>query len=434
MKNHTANRRQFLSVTGAGLSAAALGPLMGRTLASESETPPMGKAKHCIMIWLSGGASQIDTWDPKGRGDAKTGKPGTYYDKIDTAIPGVQVCEHLSRCAKILDRFNILRTVNHDVINEHAAATNRMHTGRRTRGTVMYPSIGSIVAYQKGSLAESIPAYVLIGYPSPSRGPGFLGPDGGYVYLTDTKSGPKGFTPPQHLSSSRLDRRHALLARQREFYLEKSGGNAIANYEALVSEALRLSGPEFMSVFQLDREPAALRETYGGEFGQRCLLARRLLQAGSRFIEVSHNLTFTNGTGWDTHNDGQLKQHLLIQDLDQGLAALVQDLEAHHMLDETLVVVASEFGRPGGFDSGGGRAHWGNAFSVVLAGGGLRNGKVIGQTNEVAEEVVERPISVPDLHATICAALGINPHEDLYAGARPVPITDGGRPVRELFG
>ena len=127
----------------------------------------------------------------------------------------------------------------------------------------------------------------------------------------------------------------------------------IANYDATVAEALRLSGPDFMRAFELDREPAELRAAYGGEFGQRCLLSRRLIERGVRFIEVSHNLNFVNGTGWDTHNEGQLNQHLLIQELDNALSALVLDLEQKKLLDKTLIVVATEFGRPAKFDGGG---------------------------------------------------------------------------------
>ena len=189
-----------------------------------------------------------------------------------------------------------------------------------------------------------------------------------------------------------------------------------------------------MDVFQLDAEPAELRESYGGEFGQRCLLSRRLIQSGVRFIEVSHNLNFINGTGWDTHNDGQLNQHLLIRELDSALSALVLDLEQHRLLDKTLIVVATEFGRPAQFDGGGGRGHHSKAFSIVLAGGGLHNGKTIGETDELGMHIVSRPVSVPDLHATIYWALGIDPAEELYAdGDRPVPITDRGRPIDELF-
>jgi len=188
-----------------------------------------------------------------------------------------------------------------------------------------------------------------------------------------------------------------------------------------------------MGAFDLKSEPAKLRNAYGGEFGQRCLLARRLIQRGARFLEVSFNLNFINGTGWDTHNDGQLKQHILIQQLDQALATLVKDLKNHKLLDKTLIVVSSEFGRPPEFDAGGGRGHYSKAFSVALAGGGLRNGRAVGVTDQLGKVILEKPISVPDLFATIHCALGINPHKNLYAGERPVPITDHGQPVRELF-
>ena len=144
---------------------------------------PKGKADACILLWLGGGAAHIDTWDPKRLGDGKL-LAGSAYPRIDTAIPGVEVCEHLSGCAKLLDRFVLLRTVHHNVIDEHAAAVNRLHTGRPTSGTVVYPSLGSIVAHQRGAATDGVPAYVVIGYPNVTRGPGFLGAKHGYVYLT----------------------------------------------------------------------------------------------------------------------------------------------------------------------------------------------------------------------------------------------------------
>ena len=435
-------RRGFLAGASAILAAASLTRLPG-AWATEPEkrnpapgaSSPRGKAEHCIMIWLGGGSCHIDTWDPKRQGDAKAKKPGSYYAPIDTAIEGTQVCEHLPRCAQVLDRFNILRTVHHEVIDEHAAATNRMHTGRPTTGTIVYPSLGSVVAHCRGPVSENAPAYVLIGYPNVTRGPGFLGPRAGYIYLTDTNSGPRGLTPPPEVNAARRVRREELLTRMRRDYRAAGvGGQTVADYDAALGEALRLSGPEFTKVFQLDTEPAELRESYGGEFGQRCLTARRLLQSGVRFIEVSHNLNFVNGTGWDTHNEGQLNQHVLIQELDRALSTLVLDLERQGMLDKTLVVVASEFGRPAGFDAGGGRGHHSKSFSVVLAGGGLKNGKTIGETDELGMNVATRPVSVPDLHATIYAALGIDPAHELYTSdERPVPITDGGVAVSELF-
>lgn len=428
-------RRTFLETTTATGLLAASSRYLNAEEAKSSLPLPKGKAEHVIMIWLGGGAGQIDTWDPKPQGDPKAKKPGSYYKAIDTAIPGTQVCEFLPNVANVLDRFNLVRTVHHDVIDEHAAATNRMHTGRVTSETVVYPSIGSIICHERGPAGEGVPPYVLIGYPSTTRGPGFLGAQHGYVYLTDTTSGPAGLTRPPEITTLRQKRRDDLLAAVRKGYVEPRAAEPIVqNYDAAIKQAQELAGPKFMQTFELDREPASLRDDYGGEFGQRCLLARRLIERGSRFVEVSHNLNFLNGTGWDVHNEGILKQHELIKELDFALAALVLDLEDKKLLDKTLIVVSSEFGRPAGFDGGGGRGHWGKAFSVALAGGGLKNGLTIGETNELAQEIVSDPVSVPDLFATICCALGVNPREELYAGDRPVPITDGGQVVRALFG
>jgi uncharacterized protein DUF1501 len=396
--------------------------------------PKLGKAEHCIFVWLGGGAGQIDTWDPKRLGDPQAKKAGSYYKAIDTAIEGVQVCEHLAQCAKVLDRFVLVRTVHHEVIDEHAAAVNRMHTGRPTSGTIVYPSIGSIVAHLRGAAGDGVPAYVLIGYPNVTRGPGFLGSKYSYVYLTGTESGPAGLSQPPEITPDRQGRRESLLSQVREGYLARQPDDTLVKqYDATIGEALRLSGPQFKRIFELNQEPGSLRDAYGGEFGQRCLLARRLVESGVRFIEVSHNLNFLNGTGWDVHNDGILRQHALIQELDKALATLVIDLEQKRLLDKTLIVVAGEFGRPAQFDAGGGRGHHAKSFSVALAGGGLKTGQAIGQTDDLAMSIVSRPVSVPDLHATIHAAVGIDPREHLYAGERPVPITDGGAPIGEIL-
>jgi hypothetical protein len=419
------NRRDFLA-TSAALAASS-------ALARDAKPAPVkGKAEACIFVWLGGGMGQVDTFDPKAKGLNKgtPKKAGSLYDSIPTAVGGVRLCEHLKKTADILDRVTVVRTVNHKVIDEHAFATNLVHTGRVTSGNVVYPSIGSIVAHQRGAAAKDVPAYILIGYPNVSRGPGFLGSKAGYVYLTDTNSGPAGFTRPGDVNEKRADERKKLL--------EAVGGAAptgssVAEYEAAQAEALRLAGPSFLKHFNLKSEPAKLRESYGGEFGQRCLLSRRLVEAGVRFIEVSHNLNFLNGTGWDVHNDGINNQHLLIQEMDTALSALILDLEAKKMLDRTLIVVGTEFGRPPEFDGGGGRGHQGTAFSLVLAGGGLKHCGAYGVTDELAKKIVENPVSIPDFHATVHAALGIDPAKELYDGPRPVPITDGGTPIRALF-
>jgi len=422
-------RREFLQ-TSAALAATST---LGSTAAHAESAFPKGRAEHCVFLWLGGGMAQVDTLDPKTRGDVKTTpkKAGSYYDAIDTAVPGVQVCEHLQRTARLLDRLTIVRTVNHRVVDEHAFATNLVHTGRMISGNVTYPSIGSIIAHERGAANPNVPAYMLIGYPNVSRGPGFLGAKAGYVYLTDTATGPAGFTSPADVTNDRKTERLKLLEPLQERTPKDS---AVADYVTAQREALRLSGPEFMRNFRLDEEPTDIRNSYGGEFGQRCLLARRLVQSGVRFIEVSHNLNFINGTGWDTHNEGQLQQHVLIQELDHALAALITDLESKQLLDKTLVVIGTEFGRPAEFDGRGGRGHQGTCFSLLLAGGGLKHCGAYGVTDELSKKIVENPVSIPDFHATIHAALGINPAKELMDGSRPIPLTDGGQPIAKLFG
>ena len=427
---HTIGRRQFLGTIGVGTAGMFLG---GRS-ALGANAFPKGKADHCIMLWLGGGCAQIDTWDPKRKGNALTGEPGTYYDTIPTAVDGIQVCEHLPRSAQIMDRLSIVRTVNHDTINEHAAAVNRMHTGRATSGTVIYPSLGSIIAHERGPGDEGVPPYVLIGYPNLTRGPGFLGARDSYLYLIDTEAGPRGLIPPPDVDASRILQRQSLLDGLRKSYIARGNQDrAVKNYDSGIQTSMKLGGSSFMDTFNLDREKPELRESYGGEFGQRCLLARRLIQSGVRFVEVSHNLNFINGTGWDTHKEGQLKQHGLIRELDHAFASLTLDLEAHNLLDRTLVIIGTEFGRPPEFDAAGGRGHYSKAFSIVMAGGGLNHGGAVGETDELGKNIIHTPVSVPDLFATIFSTLKIDPSKELYDGDRPVPISDGGTPVAQLF-
>ena len=414
------------------LKSAALAPALaaGATVVKY----PKGKADACILLWLGGGAAHIDTFDPKRKGDGKK-VAGSYYNGINTAVKDVQVCEHLKHTAPLLDRCALLRTLSHDIVSEHGAASNLVHTGRMPSGTIQYPSIGSIVSKELGSKDKAVPSYVVMGYPNITRDPGFLGAKYGYIYLTQTETGPNGFVRPGDVDNGRQDRRETLLAQLRKGFEQRNPEDQMIRAQSSISEqGFKMAGPKFMNVFELGKESKTLRESYGGEFGQRCLLARRLVQSGVRFVEISFNLNFLNGSGWDTHNDGQVKQHLLIQDLDQAFATLLTDLEKTKLLDTTLVVIATEFGRPPEFDSGGGRGHHSKVFSGVLAGGGLRTAQAIGVSDELGVKPVDRSVSIPDFHATIHCALGIDPSKNLYAGDRPVPITDKGVPVAALFG
>lgn len=422
------NRREFLTAS----VGAALLPRLAHAAAAPAPLLK-GKAEHVISIWLGGGMGQIDTFDPKRRGDPTKKLAGSYYDSIPTAVAGVSVCEHLGRTARLMDRVTAVRSVFHDVIDEHAAATNRMHTGRPVSGTVAYPSLGSVVAHERRAAIDGVPPYVLIGYPNVTRGPGFLGSRAGYLYLTDTSQGPAGLSRPEGIGAERQARREALLAGLRD-RAPVTTDTRLGDYDTAIDQSLKLSSPDFTRSFRINEEKAELRESYGGEFGQRCLLARRLVERGVRFIEVSHNLNFINGTGWDVHNAGIKQQHGLIADLDRALSALILDLEAKRLLDKTLIVVTGEFGRPPEFDSGGGRGHQCRAFTCVLAGGGLRHRGAYGETDELSKKIARDPVSVPDFFATIHAAMGIDYTKNLYDGDRPVPITDGGRPIGALFG
>ena len=423
------NRREFLQKSALLAASVSAPSLASANLVND----PKGKAEHCIFVWLGGGMAQIDTFDPKRKGDSKANpkKSGSEYDKIPTAVSGVEFCEHLPRLGDLAEQLTVIRTVNHDAIDEHAIATNLVHTGRPTSGSITYPSIGSIIGSVRGAASNEVPAYMLIGYPNVSRGPGFLGAKGNFVYLTDTESGPAGFSRPNGVTDARADRRKKLLDPLMERVPENS---SLALYRDSQKEALRLAGPDFMRRFDLSDESNNLRNDYGNEFGQRCLLARRLVESGVRFIEVSHNLNFMNGTGWDTHNEGQQNQHLLIQELDVALSALMRDLEAKGLLEKTLIALGTEFGRPASYDGRGGRGHQGSCFSLLLAGGGLNHLGAYGVTDELSEKIVENPVSLADYHATIHAALGINPAHELTDGNRPVPITDGGLPIAKLFG
>ena len=252
------------------------------------------------------------------------------------------------------------------------------------------------------------------------------------MYLTETGRGPAGLSRADGITNSRQNRREKFLSSLRNSR-RSTEVEQLLDYEAVVQQSLKLSGPEFNRVFQLEGEPDDLRNRYGGEFGQRCLLSRRLVERGVRFIEVSHNLNFLNGSGWDVHNSGIVNQHKLIQEMDTAVSTLITDLEEKRLLDKTLIVITSEFGRPPEFDSGGGRGHQGSAFSCVLAGGGLSHRGAWGETDELSKKIVANPVGVPDFFATICAALSIDYHKNLFDGDRPVPITDRGQPISELF-
>src|SRR6056297_4152733 len=259
------NRREFLAASAAAGALAFPQLTHANDKLAVDDKLIKGKAEHVISIWLGGGMGQIDSFDPKRKGDPQKKLAGSYYDSIETAVPDVRVCEHLPQLAGLMDRVTAVRSVHHEVIDEHAAATNRMHTGRPISGTVTYPSLGSIIAHERGAADEGAPPYVLIGYPNVTRGPGFLGTRDSYLYLTDTSQGPAGLTRADGISPQQQAQREELLAVLKR-NADPTTEQRLLDYDAAIEQSLKLSGPEFMRVFELDHESADLRNRYGGEF------------------------------------------------------------------------------------------------------------------------------------------------------------------------
>jgi len=336
--------------------------------------------------------------------------------------------------AERMDRIALLRGMSHQ-FSDHTRAVDFVHTGRLPTGTVVYPSIGSIVSHELGGFDPKAPAYVVVGEPMQPRGPGFLGGKSNYIYVTDTQAGPEGLRRPGDLTSDEYNARIRGLREFSSAYLEAGHSSTeVKEYLAAEDQGFEMMAEKFQKAFTTKDEPAQLREAYGAEFGQRLLLSRRLVERGIRFVECSFNLKFMNGSGWDAHAFAQKRVHLLIRQLDSALAVLIEDLDKRKMFDRTLVVIATEFGRPPEFDGSGGRGHHGAAFCLAMFGGGVRGGTVVGETDELGREVTKRKTSVPDLHATIHHALGIDPAKHLFTpDHRPVPITDYGKPALEIF-
>lgn len=418
-------RREFLK----GSAAAAAFGCTARMDAAK----PAATADTCIFVWLPGGMCHLDTFDPKSVGDGAT-VPGSYYQPIRTSVAGLEFCEHLPLLAKRADRLAVIRTLHHN-FTDHTRAVDFVHTGRQASGTVVYPSLGSIIAHELGGLDQRAPAYVVVGEPMQPRGPGFLGGKANYLYITDTEAGPEGLQIPKGLTQDEYAaRRKDLEVFSADFRSRHENDKPITDYMAVAAHGFEMMDPKFQSAFTVTEEPAALREAYGGEFGQRLLLSRRLVERGVRFVECSFNIKFVNGYGWDTHAFAQKRVHLIIRQLDRALNVLIDDLDKKKMFDRTLIVLATEFGRPPEFDGQGGRGHQASVFSGVLFGGGIRGGKVVGTSDELGRTPRERPVSIPDFHATIHQAMGIAPDKHLMTpDGRPVPVTDYGTPVAEIL-
>ena len=398
---------------------AGLGAGLGLLLARRPlwAAPPDG-AEQLVILWLNGGPSHLDTFDPK-PGAATSG--GTRA--IETAVEGLRFAEHFPQLAERADRLAVIRSLTSRE-GDHQRAHYLLRTGFTPSTTIRHPTLGSLVAAER-PVAASVPAYVSLG-PDPV-GPGYRG----VAHAAFTVDGGAGLlTPTAGVDAARRERRRALLATLEAPFAARAGLLDAAGQPTRVGAYARadalLTGP-LRDALDAQREDPGTRDRYGRErTGQAVLAARRLLDAGVRCVEVRVD-------GWDDHQD--LFQNLpgRARGLDRAFAALLDDLVARERLDRTLIVCMGEFGRTPDVNQRGGRDHYPRAFSAVLAGGGLRGGAVIGATCPEGREVIERPVTVADLHATLARRLGLDPAATRYAGDRPITLVDGGQPLRELL-
>jgi uncharacterized protein (DUF1501 family) len=405
------NRRAFLKSSLGGLLAAwAFSP---RKLLAGA---PAARAKACILLWMNGGPSHVDTWDPKA---------GSRFKPIATAVPDIQICEHLPQLAAQAGKLAILRGLSSKEGN-HDRAQHLLHTGYAPNPTVAYPSLGSWVLEELGDSKHQLPGFVSIN--GPSEGAGFLGVEHAPFVVFNPAQPPQNTAHARNVDMVRfLQRRSALDALEGGFQLE-TGDPKVKSRQEVYAKAVRMMYSEKLKAFDLADESAPVRARYGDHnFGRGCLMARRLVEAGVKFVEVVLD-------GWDTHADNFGRTRTLMGTLDPAMATLIAELEERKLLDSTLIVTVGEFGRTPKINEREGRDHHPQSFSAVLAGAGVRGGIVHGATDDEGARVVKDPSSVPDLMATIASLLGVDPAREMRTPrGRPITLTDGGKPISQIL-
>lgn len=419
-----ASRRDFLRRAGALAAAGMLTSWTDRvSLAAETLRR---QGKRCVLLWMEGGPSQFETLDPK-PGTASTGEAG----EIATAVPGVRLSENLPHLAKQMGDLAVIRSLTSKE-GSHPRARYLMHHAYLPMGGANLPTLGSSVAERLQTVGGpsdggSLPSFVRVGRITNAGNAGMLGVDYDPLLVEDPTQPPRNAAPAS--SVARYRRRLDLLHRLETDFGSMEGADVVADHRKLVDAASQMILSPEMKAFDLGQESAAMRASYGdGRFASGCLLARRLLEAGVTFVEVTLG-------GWDTHDDNHTRTQELCGQFDRPAARLIADLKERGMLDSTLVVWMGEFGRTPRINGRGGRDHYPKAFSAWLAGCGVQGGQVIGATDGRGAAVVDRPISPQDLFQSIYHALGIDAsHENTTSAGRPVKLVDGGTVIDGLFG
>jgi hypothetical protein len=414
------SRRQLLLATAATLGVSLL-PDFGWAADPPATPGPAGPARSLILLTMAGGMSHLDTLDPK-PGRPVQGAIGA----IPSAVDGVMLADTLPRLAQRLDRCALIRSLNSNQ-GAHEQGVYLMRTAYTLRGTVRHPTLGAYAAHLLPRLNPTLPPFVAIGGDSRHPGAGFLPAGCGPLPIGDAEAGLRHASPPAGIDAERARRRLALLGQ-----LDAHGGmpdaDAVRAYRELYAEAVKLMSSQDLAAFDLGQEPETLRAAYGDDpFGNGCLLARRLVERGVRTVEVGLG-------GWDTHDDNADRVRSRCAILDRSLPALLDDLAARGLLATTLVAVVSEFGRSPVINVRDGRDHHPACFSALLAGGGIRGGRVHGASDEDGEKPLRDAVSLPDLQATLAHALGIDLSRVVQApDGRPFTVADKGKPITSLF-
>jgi len=436
------NRREWMRFSWATLIGAATFPWL-ESHAAGTATP--GQKKACILLWMNGGPSQMDTFDLK-----PGHENGGPFKEIDTSVPGIKISEHLPKLATVAEHLAIIRSMSTKE-GDHGRATYLMRNGYLPQPPVRYPTLGALVAKELGNPLADLPSFVSI---SPYRNlnpaaysPGFLGSQFAPLLVGEARPGADeqderdyglkvpDLLAPREIAAGTADARLKILGSLNGGFMSDHPGAPAVGYKTAYDSAVRLMRSAAGKAFDLDDEPDTVRDAYGrNRFGQGCLLARRLVERGVPFVEVTSG--GAGGLGWDTHADNFNTIKTLSGTLDPAWSSLINELKQRGLLDSTLIVWMGEFGRTPKINNGTGRDHYPNAWSTVLAGGGIRSGQVIGKTSADGTKVETRPVSVADLLATVFRSLGVDPtKQNISNVGRPIRLADpAAKPIEELVG
>ncbi len=416
LSRHAFSRRRFLHTLSA--TAIAAGAFGFTDLVSLRADDLRKQGKSMILLWMQGGPSHIDTFDPK-----PDHENGGETEAIATSVPGIQIAENWTNVAKVMGDITLIRSMNNKEGN-HQRASYQLHTGYVPAGSVKHPSFGAAVAQQIADPKHDLPTIVSIG--RPEAGGGFLGVDYEPFVVDNPGTLPTNVATP--VGQERLARRLDHLRKLEGEFASKGGQVVVDNHQLIYDKATKLVQSPQTKSFDFADESQATKDLYGSsQFGRGCLLARRLIEQGVSFVEV-------RAGNWDTHFDLQDRLKTLSGPVDQGMAALITDLKARGLLKDTIVVWMGEFGRTPKINPRGGRDHYPRCFNVALAGGGVKGGQVIGSSGADGAMPVENPVSVPDLYTSICHSLNVNAkHENISPQGRPIKIVDGGTVIPGLF-